>query len=196
IVVTDVIIAWFLLAGTGLFETLTGWFILARRACLAVLIAVGVVASRGRRAATKPTPGDAAPARNPRPLLPAPAGALARGFAAAVAAYVVALRTARRRGVAWPVGRTIAWCGGWALAVVATSSGLGKYSVAHFGIHMVVHMSLSMMAPVLLVLGGFVTLLLRANRAGGPQHRVHDWITCALAWKPIKDVYNLSVYFV
>lgn len=66
---------------------------------------------------------------------------------AAVGIYLFALGAPRMRGVQWPVGRTIAWVFGWGLAVFATSSGFGKYSAPHFGVHMIVHMTLSMMAP-------------------------------------------------
>lgn len=73
----------------------------------------------------------------------------------------------RRRGDAWPVGRTIAWILGCAALLFATSSGLGKYAPAMFSLHMIAHMMLSMLAPVLLVLGGPMTLALRALKPAG-----------------------------
>ncbi|MEJ2862325.1 cytochrome c oxidase assembly protein [Actinomycetospora flava] len=86
-------------------------------------------------------------------------------------AYVAGVRRLRRRGDAWPAGRTAAWLGGCALLVWATSSGLGAHSMATFSVHMGVHMMLSMGVPILLVLGGPVTLALRALPAGetGPR---------------------------
>lgn len=93
----------------------------------------------------------------------------------AVACYLLAMRRLRRRGDAWPVGRAVAWTGGWAVVVVVTSSGVGVYAPAMFSTHMAVHMALTMLAPVLLVLGGPLTLALRAlpatDRAGpaGPR---------------------------
>jgi putative copper resistance protein D len=65
------------------------------------------------------------------------------------------------------VGRTVAWLSGCTVILVATSSGVGRYSMAMFSVHMGVHMLLSMLAPILLVLGGPVTLALRALPAAG-----------------------------
>jgi putative copper resistance protein D len=81
--------------------------------------------------------------------------------------YLLGVRRLRRRGDNWPVGRTAAWLGGCLLVLVATSSGIGRYAPAMFSVHMGSHMLLNMMAPVLLVLGGPVTLALRALPAAG-----------------------------
>ncbi|HVW43346.1 MAG TPA: cytochrome c oxidase assembly protein [Amycolatopsis sp.] len=91
------------------------------------------------------------------------------GTAAIVLAvlYLAGVRRLRSRGDAWPVGRTVAWLGGCFVLLIATSSGLGKYSPAMFSVHMGVHMLLTMVAPVLFVLGGPVTLALRALPAAG-----------------------------
>ena len=48
-----------------------------------------------------------------------------------------------------------------------TSSGLGRYMPAMFSMHMADHMLLSMLVPILLVLGGPVSLALRALPAAG-----------------------------
>jgi len=94
---------------------------------------------------------------------------LVYGTAALVAAalYLLGVRRLRRRGDHWPAGRTVAWLLGWAVVLVATSSGIGRYSPAMFSMHMVSHMLLSMLAPALLVLGGAMTLALRALPAAG-----------------------------
>ncbi len=76
--------------------------------------------------------------------------------------YAWGLIRLRRRGDEWPRGRSIAWFVGCALLVVATSSGLGRYAVAQFSVHMMSHMTLGMLVPILLVLGGPTTLALRA----------------------------------
>jgi cytochrome c oxidase assembly factor CtaG/putative copper export protein len=81
--------------------------------------------------------------------------------------YVAGVRRLRKRGDAWPVGRTIAWVAGCLSILLATSSGMGRYSPAMFSVHMEAHMLLSMLAPILLVLGGPVTLALRALPASG-----------------------------
>jgi putative copper resistance protein D len=106
------------------------------------------------------------------------------GTAAIVVAlvYVAGVVRLRRRGDAWPVGRTIAWLCGCAVLLFATSSGVGRYMPAMFSMHMAAHMLLSMLTPVLLVLGAPVTLALRALPAAGrgdpPGPR--EWILAAL----------------
>ncbi|MFK0244172.1 cytochrome c oxidase assembly protein [Amycolatopsis azurea] len=85
----------------------------------------------------------------------------------AVVFYLAAVRRLRRRGDHWSARRTAAWLAGWALIAVVTSSGLGVYAPGAFSLHMITHMALNMFAPVLLVLGGPVTLALRALPAHG-----------------------------
>ena len=96
--------------------------------------------------------------------------------------YLRGVYRLRKRGDAWPIGRTIAWMLGCAAFLFATSSGLGKYAPALFSVHMVAHMMLSMLVPVLLVLGGPVTLALRAippaGRTAPPGPR--EWILAVL----------------
>lgn len=100
--------------------------------------------------------------------------------------YLAGVRRLRLRGDAWPVGRTAAWLGGCAIILIATSSGIGRYSMAMFSVHMGLHMLMSMLAPILLVLGGPVTLALRAlppagvGNPPGPrewlQAFTHSWV--------------------
>jgi putative copper resistance protein D len=91
------------------------------------------------------------------------------GTASIVAAvlYLIGVRRLHRQHVPWPPGRTTAWLAGCALLLVATSSGLARYAAAQFSMHMNEHMVLGMIAPILLVLGGPVTLALRALPAAG-----------------------------
>jgi cytochrome c oxidase assembly factor CtaG/putative copper export protein len=96
--------------------------------------------------------------------------------------YVAAVLRMRRRGDAWPVGRTAAWLLGCLVLLFATSSGVGRYMPAMFSMHMAAHMLLSMLTPILLVLGAPVTLALRALPAAGrddpPGPR--EWLLAAL----------------
>ncbi len=71
-----------------------------------------------------------------------------------------------RRGIRWPVGRSICWLAGAASILFVTATGIDGYGMELFSIHMVQHMVLNMFSPVLLVLGGPITLLLRALPAG------------------------------
>lgn len=83
------------------------------------------------------------------------------------ALYIAGVIRLRRRGDAWPTGRTFAWLLGCALLLFTTSSGLGRYMPAVFSMHMTGHMLLSMLIPILLVLGAPTTLALRALPAAG-----------------------------
>ncbi len=99
----------------------------------------------------------------------------------AVVAYALGVRRLRKRGDAWPRGRTWAWTCGWATVLIATSSGVGKYSSGTFSMHMVTHMTLAMLAPVLLVLGGPITLALRALPvAGDGPAGPREWLVALL----------------
>jgi cytochrome c oxidase assembly factor CtaG/putative copper export protein len=106
------------------------------------------------------------------------------GTAAIVMAvlYLLGVRRLRRRGDAWPVGRTVAWTCGCAALLFTTSSGLGRYMPAMFSMHMVAHMLLSMLVPILLVLGAPVTLALRAlpTAGRGEPPGPREWLLAAL----------------
>ncbi len=106
------------------------------------------------------------------------------GTAAIVMAvvYLAGVGRLRRRGDAWPVGRTLGWLLGCAALLFATSSGLGRYMPAMFSMHMVAHMLLSMLVPILLVLGAPMTLALRALPAagGGEPPGPREWLLAAL----------------
>jgi cytochrome c oxidase assembly factor CtaG/putative copper export protein len=106
------------------------------------------------------------------------------GTAAMVMAgvYLAGVRRLRRRGDTWPIGRSAAWLCGCAVLLFATSSGVGRYMPAMFSMHMVAHMLLSMMVPILFALGGPVTLALRALPAAGRGEPpgAREWILMAL----------------
>ncbi|MDR3659717.1 MAG: cytochrome c oxidase assembly protein, partial [Mycobacterium sp.] len=105
--------------------------------------------------------------------------------------YLYAYVRLRRRGDDWPPGRLIAWLIGCAALFFTTSSGVRAYGSAMFSVHMAEHMTLNMFVPVLLVLGGPVTLALRTLPAAGdgapPGPRewvmwlVHSKVTAALS---------------
>lgn len=106
------------------------------------------------------------------------------GTAAIVMAvvYLIGVRRLRLRGDAWPVGRTVAWVLGCLTLLISTSSGIGRYSTAVFSVHMTGHMMLSMLAPVLLALGGALTLALRVLPAAGKDGvpGMREWLLMGL----------------
>jgi len=106
------------------------------------------------------------------------------GTAALVMAalYLAGVLRLRRRGDAWPAGRTTAWLLGCLTLLFATSSGTGRYMPAMFSMHMIVHMLVSMLVPILLVLGGPTTLALRVLPAAGRGEPpgMREWLLAAL----------------
>ncbi|MGH3487400.1 MAG: cytochrome c oxidase assembly protein [Actinopolymorphaceae bacterium] len=82
--------------------------------------------------------------------------------------YLRGVRRLRARDIGWPVGRMIAWVSGVAVAVVVLCGGVATYAPAMFSVHMVQHMTLTMLVPILLAMGAPVTLALRALPA---RHR-------------------------
>ncbi len=91
------------------------------------------------------------------------------GAIVAALVYAAGVRRLQRRGDRWPIGRTLAWFAGLATVLFATSTGLAVYGNALFSMHMVQHMVLSMLSPILLLLGAPITLALRALRPAGKR---------------------------
>lgn len=103
------------------------------------------------------------------------------GGLVAAAYYIAGVLRLNRRGDSWPVGRTIAFLSGIAAIIWATNSGLAVYSPVSFSVHMGQHMLLSMIAPILLVLGTPITLALRAIPPSGAGRRgTREWIVWAI----------------
>jgi cytochrome c oxidase assembly factor CtaG len=87
-------------------------------------------------------------------------------FALTVAAGVLYLLGVHRladRGRAWPRARGVSFAAGLAVLAVATQSGMAQYDRTLFSYHIVQHVLLGMVAPLLLVLGAPVTLALQAS---------------------------------
>ena len=87
----------------------------------------------------------------------------------AIGFYVWGVIRVRRGGGRWPLGRLLFWLAGWLLTVYLATSGLWMYSTAVFSWHMLVHMTVNMMVPVLCVLGAPLTLAEAASRKRGPD---------------------------
>jgi putative copper resistance protein D len=81
---------------------------------------------------------------------------------AAVACSSLYVWGTRRLRTAWPRVRTAAFLGGVACVVVALQSGIDAFDDQLLSVHMVQHMLLLMLAPLLLLAGRPVILALRA----------------------------------
>jgi putative copper resistance protein D len=76
--------------------------------------------------------------------------------------YLWGVLRLRRRGDAWPVGRTLSFVVvGMGSATLATVSGLAVYDDTLLSVHMVQHMVLAMVVPLAMALGAPITLALR-----------------------------------
>jgi len=95
----------------------------------------------------------------------------------ALYAYLTGVFRLRRRGDAWPVGRTITFALGLVVLAYVTSSGPAIYGRVTFSGHMVMHMLLTMVVPPLLVLGAPLTLTLRSVPARKDGSRgLREWL--------------------
>ncbi|MFD4137459.1 cytochrome c oxidase assembly protein [Streptomyces sp. NPDC058572] len=68
----------------------------------------------------------------------------------------------RRRGDAWPVSRTVFFAVGVLSVACVMCTKLNDYGMVMFSVHMVQHMVISMVSPIMLLLGAPITLALRA----------------------------------
>ncbi|MFG2594346.1 cytochrome c oxidase assembly protein [Streptomyces sp. NPDC048462] len=84
------------------------------------------------------------------------------GCVLAVLLYGYAVARLRRRGDGWPVNRTVFFVIGVLSIALVMCTKLNDYGMAMFSVHMVQHMVISMLSPILLLLGAPVTLALRA----------------------------------
>ncbi|GAA1910296.1 cytochrome c oxidase assembly protein [Streptantibioticus ferralitis] len=89
------------------------------------------------------------------------------GCVLALGLYGWAVIRLRRRGDAWPVVRTVAFATGVLTVGLTMCTKLNDYGMVLFSVHMVQHMVISMLSPILLLLGAPVTLTLRALPTAG-----------------------------
>ena len=75
--------------------------------------------------------------------------------------YISAMVYTNRRYKRWPIQRTIFWALGILCAIVAVAGPLANRSHSDFTVHMVSHLLLGMIAPLLMAAAAPMTLLLR-----------------------------------
>ncbi|MBI1349514.1 MAG: copper resistance protein CopD [Actinomycetales bacterium] len=112
--------------------------------------------------------------------------------------YLAGVIRLHRRGDRWPVMRTVSWLAGLAVVIWCTNAGIALYSQVSVGLHMVMHMTLTMLAPIFLVLGAPATLALRAlNPAKGNERGPREWLVWFLhSWITRLLTNPLYVFFV
>ncbi|MEU2079315.1 cytochrome c oxidase assembly protein [Streptomyces sp. NPDC013489] len=89
------------------------------------------------------------------------------GCLAGLGLYGWGVARLRRRGDAWPVSRTVFFTVGVLTIALVMCTKLNDYGMVMFSVHMVQHMVISMLSPILLLLGAPVTLALRALPVAG-----------------------------
>lgn len=116
------------------------------------------------------------------------------GCLVAAGLYVYGVFKLRERGIKWPLARTIWWLLGIATVIWVTNAGIAVYAQVSVGLHMLQHMTMTMLAPIFLVLGAPLTLALRAlptSRNG--QRGVREWIMWLLH-SPITIILTNPIY--
>src|SRR3954467_2860768 len=92
----------------------------------------------------------------------------------ALLVYLGAVLRLRRSGVSWPWWRVLAWVAGAVSLFAVTGTWFNGYSMVLFSVHMTQHMVLSLITPLLLLIGAPITLALRTlprghGSAGAPR---------------------------
>ena len=121
-----------------------------------------------------------------------------------IALYLYGVRVLARRGDKWPLSRTIPWVLGMVVLFYVTNGAPHAYQEYLFSVHMIGHMMLSMLVPVLLVPGAPVTLLSRAQAARTDGSKgLREWVLWAVhtpyAWfisQPIVAGLNFALSLV
>ncbi|CAB4908537.1 unannotated protein [freshwater metagenome] len=113
--------------------------------------------------------------------------------------YLAGVIRLLRRGDRWPWGRTVAWLIGLVIVIWTTSGGIATYAQVSVGWHMVQHMTMTMLAPIMLVLGAPATLALRAlHTAKGPERGPREWLMWFLHTPLMKlltnPIFVLAIY--
>jgi putative copper resistance protein D len=93
-----------------------------------------------------------------------PAPALVAAIAGGL--YAAGVRRLATRGHRWHTERSASMAGAVLAGVVATQSGIGRYEGERFTVHMVQHVLLGLVVPLLVVLAAPLTLALQAAAPG------------------------------
>jgi putative copper resistance protein D len=114
--------------------------------------------------------------------------------AALLVAYLVGVALLARRGDRWPVGRVLWWIAGVLTIELVTATGFDGYGMELFSVHMLQHMVIGMLTPILLTLGAPMTLLLRVLPARHRSRRSARGVLLAIIHsRPVQVIANPAV---
>ncbi|MGP4062836.1 cytochrome c oxidase assembly protein [Halobacillus sp. H74] len=82
-------------------------------------------------------------------------------FLVGLIAYLIMVFLSVRRSQKWPLHKSLCWIVGMLLAIVSVAGPLADLAHKDFEMHMVTHLLLGMLAPLLLTLAAPMTLILR-----------------------------------
>ena len=117
-------------------------------------------------------------------------------------AYGLAVRRVRARGLAWPVGRNVAFAAGVGSLLLVTLGGIGRYAHVLLWVYTIQVVVLLLVTPALLAFGRPVVLATDALPAGSAQRLLHAMggrlvraITSPLVGPIVVPVVLAAVYF-
>jgi putative membrane protein len=110
---------------------------------------------------------------------------------ALLVAYLAGVVALRRRGDRWPIGRILWWVAGVFTIEAMTATAIDGYGMELFSVHMVQHMVIGMLTPILLTLGAPMTLLLRALPSHhGPRRSARGVILAIIHSRVVQFIGN------
>ena len=110
----------------------------------------------------------------------------------ALGAYAWGVWRVHASGRRWPAIRTVFWVAGWLLMLYLATAGLWEYSTVMFSWHMLIHMTVNMLVPVLCLLGGPVSLIQAACpvRPHGQMPGMREATVALTDYRPLRRVLN------
>ncbi len=114
-------------------------------------------------------------------------------------AYLVGALRLRRQGVRWPWWRTASFVAGVLSLFAVTGTWLNGYSMELFSVHMAQHMVLSLLTPLLLLVGSPITLALRVlprgrGAAGAPRALLLEALHSRIARAVSSPLFTLPLF--
>lgn len=111
------------------------------------------------------------------------------GCLVALALYGWGVVRLMRRGDKWQAGRTLSFVAGILTILLVMCTKLNDYGMVMFSVHMVQHMVISMLSPILILMGAPITLALRAlpvaaRGSKGPR----EWLLWVLQSRYMKII--------